>query len=420
MRRLVIAITVVVVGLVVWKASQQRFGTTDVQITEELVRPGPADADAPREFTTTDSGLEYRILRKSDQQRPIASDTVLVHYRGWLDSGKVFDSSYRRGKPHSMNLKEVIPGWTEALQLVGKGGMIELIIPPRLGYGSRGSNDIPANSTLHFLIELFDIGIKKETNQANAEEEKDVLEPGPADADAPSEFTAMSDGGKFRTLRKSSGRKPTTLDWVSVHIRSYDDSGKRLFSTYRREEPQERPLGMFPKQVQEVLKGTPEGGMVEIIVPRKSNTDSKDATESGKYYRFVVELFKVVAPPTSAPIDADAPNEYTMTESGLQYRVMRKSEGTRPQYGDRVQVHYRMWFEGGGEVENSYTGGAPFQFTMGGEVVKGWQEGLQHVGEGGMIELIVPPQLGYGVLGSPPKIPGDTTLHFAIEVLKVN
>jgi FKBP-type peptidyl-prolyl cis-trans isomerase len=81
-----------------------------------------------------------------------------VNYHGWLDDGKVFDSSYQRNEPISFPLNRVIPGWTEGMQLVGEGGMIELSIPPDLGYGSRGAGSaVPPNATLHFLVELLKV-----------------------------------------------------------------------------------------------------------------------------------------------------------------------------------------------------------------------------------------------------------------------
>lgn len=119
--------------------------------------PGPADPDAPTEFTTTDSGLKYRIMRKSDGQKPTASQAVKVHYRGWLDDGTEFDSSYSRGEPASFGLTAVVAGWTEGIPLVGEGGMIELEIPSDLGYGPRGRPGIPPNATLHFTVELLEV-----------------------------------------------------------------------------------------------------------------------------------------------------------------------------------------------------------------------------------------------------------------------
>ncbi|MFM9011916.1 MAG: FKBP-type peptidyl-prolyl cis-trans isomerase [Planctomycetota bacterium] len=120
---------------------------------------GVIDADAPQTFTTTPSGLQYRILRKGSGASPKASSKVKVHYHGWLDGGKVFDSSYQRGESIDFPLNQVIPGWTEGMQLVGQGGMIELVIPSNLGYGKRGTpgGPLPPDATLHFLVELLDV-----------------------------------------------------------------------------------------------------------------------------------------------------------------------------------------------------------------------------------------------------------------------
>lgn len=123
----------------------------------EPTEPGAPDPDAPQEFTQTDSGLKYRILRKSDGKKPTASDSVTVHYRGTFDDGSEFDSSYKRGEPAQFPLRGVVPGWTEGLQLVGEGGMIELEIPPELGYGADGRRGIPPNATLHFVVELIEV-----------------------------------------------------------------------------------------------------------------------------------------------------------------------------------------------------------------------------------------------------------------------
>jgi FKBP-type peptidyl-prolyl cis-trans isomerase FkpA len=119
---------------------------------------GKIDDDAPKTFTATDSGLKYRVLRKGEGKKPKATDRVEVHYEGWLDDGKVFDSSYKRKESIAFPLNGVIPGWTEGMQLVGEGGMIELEIPSKLGYGERGAGrDIPGGATLHFLVELLEV-----------------------------------------------------------------------------------------------------------------------------------------------------------------------------------------------------------------------------------------------------------------------
>ncbi len=83
---------------------------------------------------------------------------MTVNYVGWLDDGSEFDSSYRRGEPATFPLSGVVPGWTEGLQLVNEGGMIELEIPSELSYGAAGApGAIPPHATLHFKVELIEI-----------------------------------------------------------------------------------------------------------------------------------------------------------------------------------------------------------------------------------------------------------------------
>jgi FKBP-type peptidyl-prolyl cis-trans isomerase len=120
---------------------------------------GQIAKDAPKTFTETSSGLRYRVLRPGTGAMPKASDKVKVNYHGWTDNGKVFDSSYKRKEPISFGLNQVIKGWTEGMQLVGEGGMIELEIPSKLGYGDDGVPDagIAPGATLHFLVELLKV-----------------------------------------------------------------------------------------------------------------------------------------------------------------------------------------------------------------------------------------------------------------------
>ena len=105
------------------------------------------------------SGLQYKIINPGDSKlMPKATDTVVVHYTGSLIDGKVFDSSKNYGKPITFPLNQVIPGWTEGVQQIGKGGKIMLYIPSKLAYGEKGAgNAIPGNATLIFEIELVDV-----------------------------------------------------------------------------------------------------------------------------------------------------------------------------------------------------------------------------------------------------------------------
>jgi FKBP-type peptidyl-prolyl cis-trans isomerase FkpA len=145
-------------GLVLMGINVMAQETKDVPLPQLPQGAGKADADAPKTFQKTNSGLQYRVLRKGTGAMPKATNKVNVNYHGWLDNGKVFDSSYRRGEPISFGLNQVIKGWTEGMQLVGEGGMIELTIPPNLAYGERGAGaDVPPNAQLHFLVELLKV-----------------------------------------------------------------------------------------------------------------------------------------------------------------------------------------------------------------------------------------------------------------------
>ena len=107
---------------------------------------------------TTESGLQYMVLRKGDGSRPKSSDTVTVHYRGALLDGTEFDSSYERNQPASFKVAGVIAGWTEALQLMNVGSKFRLFIPSKLAYGKRGAGGkIGPNEMLIFDVELLEI-----------------------------------------------------------------------------------------------------------------------------------------------------------------------------------------------------------------------------------------------------------------------
>lgn len=106
----------------------------------------------------TGTGLQYRQLSAGTGKQPGANSKVTVHYTGALINGKVFDSSVPRGEPITFGLNQVIPGWTEGLQLMREGEKAELVIPQDLGYGARGApGAIPPYQTLVFTVELIKV-----------------------------------------------------------------------------------------------------------------------------------------------------------------------------------------------------------------------------------------------------------------------
>ena len=106
---------------------------------------------------TTATGLQYKVETMGTGPKPVATDTVKVHYRGTLLDGTEFDSSYARNEPISFGLNRVIAGWTEGVQLMPVGSKFMFYIAPDLAYGEGGGGPIPPNSTLVFEVELLDI-----------------------------------------------------------------------------------------------------------------------------------------------------------------------------------------------------------------------------------------------------------------------
>lgn len=145
-------------------AYQTQLQEKEAAKTEELAKKNKEAGEqflaenAKREgVKTTESGLQYEILEEGNGEKPTAEDRVRVHYTGELISGEVFDSSRERGEPVTFGLNQVIPGWTEGLQLMSEGSRAKLYIPAKLAYGPGGNQRIGPNETLVFDVELLEI-----------------------------------------------------------------------------------------------------------------------------------------------------------------------------------------------------------------------------------------------------------------------
>ncbi|WP_419816506.1 FKBP-type peptidyl-prolyl cis-trans isomerase [Glacieibacterium sp.] len=151
---LLAAAVLALVGVLVWMGTQKAV---------DAVRPADlaylkANKAKPGVITTA-SGLQYTVETEGKGEHPKRTDTVAVHYEGKLLDGTIFDSSYQRGQPAVFPLDQVIPGWTEGVQLMTPGSIYHFTIPPELGYGARGAGGvIPPNSVLLFKVEL--LGVK--------------------------------------------------------------------------------------------------------------------------------------------------------------------------------------------------------------------------------------------------------------------
>lgn len=139
-------------------AEQQAAQAAQAEVNAAAAAAFLAENGAKEGVITTESGLQYEIVEAGDGPIPGPEDTVEVHYRGTLADGTEFDSSYTRGETVTFGVGQVIPGWTEALQLMPVGSKWKLVIPPELGYGPGGAGQaIGPNAALVFDVELIAI-----------------------------------------------------------------------------------------------------------------------------------------------------------------------------------------------------------------------------------------------------------------------
>lgn len=139
---------------------QQEMVARVQQVSEQNIKDGKAYRDKNKKIegvVELKSGVQYKVLKKGSGKKPSSTDTVVVHYKGTLVNGQVFDSSYDRKEPLTIPVNGVVPGWQEVLPMMPVGSKWNVVIPPEQAYGARGSGAIGPNATLVFDIELISI-----------------------------------------------------------------------------------------------------------------------------------------------------------------------------------------------------------------------------------------------------------------------
>ncbi len=148
----------IIVALAAFFYYRSDTNNKDAEVNSRLGTEYLANNKSQEGIVETESGLQYQILtRGKGAQHPTAKDTVKVHYHGTLLDGSIFDSSVDRGQPISFALNQVIPGWTEGVQLMVIGDKTRFFIPANLAYGNRSMGKIAPGSVLIFDVELLGI-----------------------------------------------------------------------------------------------------------------------------------------------------------------------------------------------------------------------------------------------------------------------
>lgn len=152
---LILAILVAIVVFFIYRSNSNKADAEkNIKEGEQFLTANLANEGVEQ----TESGLQYQVLTKgTGTEHPNAKDLVKVHYHGTLINGETFDSSVERGEPISFALNQVIPGWTEGVQLMVEGDKVRFFIPSHLGYGNRSAGKIPPGSVLIFDVELIKI-----------------------------------------------------------------------------------------------------------------------------------------------------------------------------------------------------------------------------------------------------------------------
>lgn len=373
-------------------------------------------AAAPSDAEVTASGLASKILQVGEgNQRPSPRDTVEVHYSGWMINGKLFDSSVSRGETTSFPLNQVIPGWTEGLQLMVVGEKRRFWIPADLAYGETPSRPGAPSGDLTFDVELFSIEVAPETPEA------------PTELKAPETAEKSESGLASQLLEEGEGGdKPGPSDVVVAHFNGWLEDGALLESTVMNGKPAQFKLD------QVTIKGWVEGLQLMTKGERRrfwipaalgfGENPPPGAPKGDLIFDFQLLDFKEIPKgPEQIPAPDDvsiAPSDSIATDSGLASKVLAEGSGSHyPSETDEVLVHYTGWTTDGKMFDSSVARGEPISFPLNG-VIKGWTEGVQLMVEGEKRRFWIPGKLAYGDTPTRPGAPSGQ-LVFDVELIKI-
>jgi FKBP-type peptidyl-prolyl cis-trans isomerase len=256
--------------------------------------PAPPDvAAAPADATKTASGLASKVLTPgTGKAHPGPLDKVKVHYTGWTKDGKSFDSSVARGEPTEFGVGQVIPGWTEGLQLMTVGEKRRFWIPAALAYGEKSHGGAPAGD-LVFDVELLDIKAAPKPPET------------PTDVKAPPATAKKTASGlAYKVLTPGKGTAhPKASDRVSVHYSGWTPDGKMFDSSVMRGEPTTFPLDHVIKGWTEGVQLMVEGEKTRFWIPGPlayGDTPKRPGAPAGPLV-FDIELLKIQSAPSPSP-----------------------------------------------------------------------------------------------------------------------
>lgn len=370
-------------------------------------KPDPAAKSGEKEnWVKTASGLEYEILAPGKPGvTPKDGDQVTVSYKGWREDGFVFDASERHGGPATFAVGSLIEGWNEALKMMNVGAKWRLRIPSKLGYGPQGMGaDIPGNATLLFELELHGVVAVPVFVKPNPAAQK-----------------STASGLKYEVVNAGEGESPTADDGLELWFAFFGPKGNLVDSSQRSSTIKARAKDLrlpFLKEAPLLMKA---GAKFRFEVPPelafgKQAMGEQLPANSVTYWE--LEILRISKPLKLPDFIKPEDMKLETTKSGLQVLTVKEGEGASPKMGETVRVHYAGWTTGGTVFDSSFGRGEPMEFRVG-EVIAGWNEGLQRMKPGGVCRFVIPANLAYGERGAGELIGPDATLVFYVELIAV-
>ena len=367
---------------------------------------GIPEVDGP--ITDTESGLRLVEIREGDGRTPEEGDLVTMHIMGMLEDGTVFADTASEGAPITATATEtdLFPGWLEGLLLMKEGGKARLIIPPDLAFGPEGAGGIiPPDATITMDVELLTA----------------VAPPSPTAVDE-GDLTATDSGLQYFDIVEGEGDMPVEGQDVVVNYAAWLQEGEEYVAS---SDTQGEPLtftlgsemGVFPGWDEGVSTMRP-GGKRYLVIPPELALGEAGGGRIPPNATLIMEVELVEVKPLLLPTEIDE-GDFTETESGLRYYDIVEGDGATAEAGSTVTVNYTGWLTDNVKFDSSLDSGVPFPFTLNtGAVIPGWDEGVAGMKVGGIRQLIIPAELGYGDTGSG-VIPPGATLVFEVELLDV-
>jgi len=363
---------------------------TAVPVPTSVPTMAPASATLPAELQatpiiaiddpslkTTASGLKYVDVVAGTGATPAADDWVTVEFTATLQDGQIVGATRGRGTEAKIPLAEIakdLPGWAEGVSTMKVGGTRRLVIPPQLAYGSQGAGGvIPPDATLIFEVDLIN------TQPAPKVESTDLVVGTGAEAKSGMNLKVNYTGTLTNgTVIDSSAGEPAAEFVLGA--------------------------GQAMPGWEQGLPGMKVGGTRVLTIPAELAYGSQGFDQippnSTLIYQF--ELLDVQAAPQ------------------VKIEDLQVGTGAEAVPGTTITVNYTGTLENGTVFDSSYQRNEPFTLQLGaGQVIPGWEQGLEGMKVGGKRRLTIPPSLGYGAQGAGSTIPPNATLIFDVELLDV-